>query len=147
MLIDLLVCLSSGEGEVVWAGDAVMGAVGTADVFELARCPEQVSLVPDQGAVRQLATAGPHPPFHDRIHARHPYSAEYCLDLCIIEDGVEQGGKLPVPVPNQEPGPPAGASRSMPRFFATCVTQDAVGGAVASRTWTRRLACSITAHT
>ncbi|MFD4974944.1 hypothetical protein [Streptomyces sp. NPDC058424] len=30
------------------------------------------------------------------------------LDPCIVEDSVEQGGKLPVPVPDQEPGPAAG---------------------------------------
>lgn len=65
-------------------------------------------LVPDQGAVQQLAPAGRHPPFHDRVHARHPYSAEFCLDPRIVEDGVEQAGKLPVPVPDQQPGPAAG---------------------------------------
>lgn len=65
-------------------------------------------LVPDQGAAQQLAPAGLHPPFHDRVHARHPYSAEYYIDPRIVEDGVEQAGKLPVPVPDQQPGPAAG---------------------------------------
>ena len=40
---------------------------------------------------------------------------------------------LPVPVPDQEPRPAAGVSRSITRFLAACVTQDAVGCAVAPR--------------
>jgi hypothetical protein len=39
------------------------------------------------------------------------------------------------------------SSRSMTRFFAACATHAAVGCAVAPRTRTRRLACSITAST
>jgi hypothetical protein len=39
------------------------------------------------------------------------------------------------------------SSRSMARFFAACVIQDAVGCAVAPRTLIRRVACSMTAST
>ena len=68
---------------------------------------EQVALVPDQRPIQQLAPAGPHSPFHDRIHARHPYAAEHHLDSCIPQDRVEQLGILAVPIPDQEPRPVA----------------------------------------
>ncbi|GAB3169460.1 hypothetical protein GCM10027162_08420 [Streptomyces incanus] len=76
---------------------------------------EQVTLVPDQGAVQELASAGLYPPFHERIHPRHPDAGDHDLDPRILEDGVEQGGELPVPVAEQEPHPQA------------CATQTALG--------------------
>ena len=48
---------------------------------------------------RQVCT----PSFHDRIHSRHLDSAEHDRDARVLEDGVEQAGKLAVAVPDQEP--------------------------------------------
>lgn len=78
------------------------------ETFELAQGVEQVALVPDQGAVQQLASAGLHSAFRDRFHPRRPDSAEDDLDACVLEDCAEQVGELSVAVPDQEPGPVAG---------------------------------------
>jgi hypothetical protein len=43
------------------------GSVFVVERFELAQCVPQVGLVPDQGAVQELAPAGLHPPLHDRV--------------------------------------------------------------------------------
>jgi hypothetical protein len=47
--------------------DALMGPVSVVEVFELAQRVKQMPLVPDQGAVQELAPAGLHPAFHERI--------------------------------------------------------------------------------
>jgi hypothetical protein len=36
-----------------------------------------VLLIPDQGAVEQLAPAGPYPPLHDRVRAGDPDAAAH----------------------------------------------------------------------
>jgi hypothetical protein len=89
-------------------GDALVWAVSVVELFELAQGVQQVPLIPDQGAVQQLTAAGPHPPFHDRIHSRHLDAAEHDLNARVHEDGVEQLGELPVSVPDQQPRPAAG---------------------------------------
>jgi hypothetical protein len=134
---------------VQWSGvgDALVRSMPVAEGFELPERVEKVSLVPDEGAVQEFAAAGLYPPFHDRVHARYPHSAEHDLDAGVGEDGVEQGGELPVAVPVMNRARQSASSRSMTRFFAVCVTQDAVGCAVAPRIRIRRLACSITANT
>ena len=76
-------------------GDALMGAMGVVEPLELAQGVEQVPLVPDQRAVQELATAGLHPPFHDRIHSRHLDAAEHDLDPRICQNGIEQAGNFP----------------------------------------------------
>jgi len=106
-----------------------------------------MGLVPDQGAVQQFVAAGLYPPFHERVHARYPDAAEHRLDSGASEDLVEQLGELPVPVADEDRARQPASSRSMTRFFAACVTQDAVGCAVAPSTLILRVACSITANT
>jgi hypothetical protein len=69
---------------------------------------EQVPLVPDQGPIQQFATAGLHPPFHDRVHSWHPDAAQYGGDAGVGEYRVEQRWEFAVPVADQEPGPAAG---------------------------------------
>lgn len=50
---------------------ALVWSVSVVEVFELSRGVEQAAAVPDQQAVQKLATAGLHPAFHERVHARH----------------------------------------------------------------------------
>ncbi|WP_181923543.1 hypothetical protein [Streptomyces inhibens] len=59
------------------------------ELLELAQRVEQVPLVSDQGPVQQFTPAGLHPPFHERVHSRHPNTAEYDLDPRIGKDGIE----------------------------------------------------------
>ena len=54
----------------------------------------QVALVPDEGAVQQLAPASPDPAFGDRVHARRRDVAEHGPDPGVGEDGVERGGEV-----------------------------------------------------
>src|SRR6266536_3257175 len=63
-----------------------------------------MSLVPDKGSVEQFAAAGPHPSFHDRVHAGHLDAAAYDLDAGVGQDGVEQRGVLPVAVADEVAG-------------------------------------------
>ncbi len=57
--------------------DSLVRPVGVVKLLELAQGVQQVRLIPDQGPVEQLATAGLHPPLHDGIHAGHPDAAEH----------------------------------------------------------------------
>src|ERR1044072_8875132 len=88
----------------IWAGSWPMSVVKP---LELPQCIEQVPVLPDQGPVQQFTPAGLHPTLHDRVHARHPGTAENDLDPHIGKDSIEQGGELLVPVPDQEPHPAA----------------------------------------
>lgn len=94
-----------------WPGvaDPLVRPVGVVELLELAKCAQQVRLVPDQGAVEQLATAGLHPPLHERVHPRHLDPAEHDLDASILEHVGEHAGELAVAIPDQEPRPVPGA--------------------------------------
>ena len=72
------------------------------ELLELSQRVEEVAFVPDQSTVEELAPAGLHPPFHDRVHSRHPDAAEYDLDTRVREDSVERGGECRVPVTDHE---------------------------------------------
>jgi len=85
-----------------------MGPVLIVEVLELPQRLHEVALIPDERAVQQLVSACLHPAFHDRIHPRHLDPAEHDLDTRVLEDRVEQAGKLAVAVPDQEPRPAAG---------------------------------------
>jgi hypothetical protein len=56
--------------------------------------PPQMVLVPDQGAVQELAAASADPAFGDRIHARRPDVAEHDPDPGIGENRVERRGEI-----------------------------------------------------
>src|ERR1035438_2546199 len=43
----------------------------------LAQDPPQMGLVPDEGAVQELAAASPDPAFGDRVHAGRPHGAAH----------------------------------------------------------------------
>jgi hypothetical protein len=60
-----------------------------------------VRLIPDQGAVQQLAPAGLHPPLHDRIHPGRADSTPDDLDTLAGEHGVERLGELGIAVTDQ----------------------------------------------
>jgi hypothetical protein len=83
--------------------DALVRAVLVVELLELPQGVQKVALAPDQRAVQYFAPAGLHPPFHDRVHPRHPDPAQDSFDARISEDGVEQGRELSVSVPDQVP--------------------------------------------
>ena len=59
--------------------------------FVLAQDPPQMGLVPDQGAVQELAPASPDPAFGYRVHAGRRDVAEHGPDPGLGEDRVERG--------------------------------------------------------
>jgi hypothetical protein len=60
-----------------------------------AQDPPQMSLVPHEGAVQELAPASADPAFHDRVHTRRPDAAQHDPDPGIGEDRVECSGESP----------------------------------------------------
>ena len=46
----------------------------------LAQDPPQMGLVPDEGAVQELAAASPDPPFGNRVHPGRPHVAQHGPD-------------------------------------------------------------------
>jgi hypothetical protein len=78
--------------------DPLMRSVEVVEPFVLPECMQQMSLVPDQRAVQQLAAAAPHPAFHNRVHAGHLNSAEHDLDAGLGQDRVEYAWILAVSV-------------------------------------------------
>jgi hypothetical protein len=62
--------------------------------FVLAQDPPQMGLVPDEGAVQELAAASPDPPFGDRVHAGCPDITEHGPDPGISQDRVEYSGEV-----------------------------------------------------
>ena len=65
----------------------------------------QMGLVPDQGAVQELAAASADPAFGDRVHAGRPDVAEHGPDPGAGEDRVECGGEVRAAVADHEPDP------------------------------------------
>jgi hypothetical protein len=43
------------------------------------------------------------PSLRDRVHPWHPNTGAHNVDTGVGQDGIEQRGELPVPVPDQEP--------------------------------------------
>ena len=60
----------------------------------LAQDPPQMGLVPDEGAVQELAATFPDPAFGDRVHAGRLDVAQHDPDASVGEDGVECGGEV-----------------------------------------------------
>jgi len=58
--------------------------------LELAERVEQMGQVPDQGTVEEFVSAGPHPAFHDRIHAGDAHTGGDDLDTPALEDCIER---------------------------------------------------------
>src|SRR5512135_3194521 len=71
----------------------------------LAQDPPQLGLVPDQGAMQELAAASPDPAFGDRVHAGRPDVAEHGPDPGIGEDRVERGREIRAAVADHELDP------------------------------------------
>jgi hypothetical protein len=75
-------------------GGCVQGAVRPVQIvvsLVLAQNPPQMILVPDEGAVQELAAASPDPAFSDRVHPGRPGVAAHGPDAGAGEDGVEGG--------------------------------------------------------
>jgi hypothetical protein len=70
--------------------------------FVLAQDPPQMGLVPDQGAVEELAAASPDPAFGDRIHTGRRDVAEHGPDPGVGEDRVECGREIRAAVADHE---------------------------------------------
>ena len=60
----------------------------------LAQNLSQVGLVPDEGAVQELAAASADPAFDDRVHAGRLGVAKHGPDPGASEDGIERGGEV-----------------------------------------------------
>jgi hypothetical protein len=65
----------------------VMGLVLAQDLL-------QMGLVPDKGAVQELAAASAYPAFGDGVHPGRPDIAEHRPDPGVGEDGVERRGEV-----------------------------------------------------
>ena len=70
--------------------------------FVVAQDLPQVGLVPDEGAVQELAAASADPAFGDRVHAGRPHVAQHGPDASVGEDRVECGGEVRSAVADHE---------------------------------------------
>src|SRR5450631_122938 len=87
---------------------AVQGAVRPVLIvvgLVLAQDLPQMGLVPDEGAVYQLAAASADPAFGDRVHPGRLDVAEHGPDPGVGEDGVERGGEVRAAVADHELDP------------------------------------------
>nr|WP_232320187.1 hypothetical protein [Herbidospora daliensis] len=78
------------------------------ELFVLVQGMPEMAFVPQQAAVEKFVEAGLHPPFHDRVHSRHPDTREHGLNASLGEDLVHERRELAVPVAEQVAGPAAG---------------------------------------
>lgn len=76
--------------------------------LELNEHVQEMVLVSDQGAVEELAAAGLDPALHDGVHSRYSDPGLDHFQARVSEQGVEAGGELRVPVPDEESGTAAG---------------------------------------
>ncbi|GIH24605.1 hypothetical protein Aph01nite_29150 [Acrocarpospora phusangensis] len=85
-----------------------MGSVPVVELFVLAQGVPEMAFVPEQTAVEKLAAAGLHPPFHDRVHPRHPDTGKHSPDAGLGQDLIHERRELPIPVTDQKAGPATG---------------------------------------
>jgi|SRR5450755_4904014 len=64
-----------------------------------------MAVIPDKGAVRQLAAASADPAFGDRVHTRRRDVTEHGPDPGAGEDRVDCGGEVRAAVADHEPDP------------------------------------------
>jgi hypothetical protein len=98
----------TGPGSGFQRRGAVQGAVRPVLIvmsLVLAQDPPQLSLVPDQDAIQELAAASPDPASGDRVHARRPDVAQDGPDPGVGEDRVERGGEVRPAVADHELDP------------------------------------------
>jgi hypothetical protein len=89
-----------------WSGivDALMRPVGVVEPLELSQGVDQVALIPDQGAVEQLAAAGLYPALHDRVRAGYPDDGEHDTDPASASTASNPAGECAVAVSDHESG-------------------------------------------
>jgi hypothetical protein len=68
----------------------------------LAQDPQQMALIPDQGAVLEFAAASADPAFGDRVHAGRPDATEHGPDPGVGENRVERGREVRATVADHE---------------------------------------------
>jgi hypothetical protein len=124
----------------VWPVLVVVGLV-------LSHHPQEMSLIPDEGAVEQFPTAPADPPLYDRVRAGSLHRALENADSRGMEDRVEGCGELGVAVTDQELDRFGLPSRSISRLRACWVTHAPVGCGVMPRIRMRLVTCSITTRT
>jgi hypothetical protein len=71
----------------------------------LAQDRPQMGLVPDEGAVQELAPASPDPAFGDRVHAGRRHVAAHGKEPGVRQDRVERGGEVRSAVADHELDP------------------------------------------
>ncbi len=80
------------------SGASVSGGAEVADTVASAAArratPSGAGLVPDEGAVQELAAASADPAFGDRVHVWRPHVAQHGPDARIGEDAVESNGEV-----------------------------------------------------
>src|SRR3954470_19048053 len=106
-----------------------------------------MGLVVDEHAVEQLVPAGLDPSFDQGFHLRYTDGAGTTLMPTSVRMASNRPGYLPsrsrIRYFTRQPA----SSTSITRFGTAWVTRAVVGCAVAPRTRTRRVACSMTART
>ncbi len=106
-----------------------------------------MGLVPDQGAVQELAAASPDPAFGDRIHAGRPHVAQHGPDAGVSQDRAGRGGEVRSAIADHELDPMclfAGVHQEV----AGLLGGPRLGGMGSGpRMRARLLACPITART
>ena len=103
-----------------------------------------VSLVDDQDAVEQFAADGSDEALGDRVRPRRLRWRLDDPDIDRGEHGIEGGGELGVAVADEEPEAPIGFVEVHEQVAGLLGDHSPVGWAVTPRTWTRRVACSMT---
>ena len=100
--------------EINWLGQGfqrrgcVQSAVGAVLIvvgLVLAQDPPQVGLIPDKGAVQELAAASADPAFDDGVHPGRLDIAEHGPDACVGENGIERGREVRAAVADYELDP------------------------------------------
>jgi len=89
---------SPAARQAVWPVLIVVG-------FVVAQYPQQMGLIPDEGAVQEFAAASTDPAFGDRAYAGRPHVAKHAADASGGEDRVERGGEVRATVADHELDP------------------------------------------
>jgi hypothetical protein len=101
---------------IVWCAltETAVGSVGVVVRDVLVEEPFELGVVPDEGAVAELAAHRAHPTFRERVRDRRARRGADDRRAVDSEDLVEPGGELAAAVTDQEPDRPQVAHREVP---------------------------------